>query len=142
METAARRAGGGTVTKRDVEPITVTLPLPPNLANGRGHSRWIGAAKKRYFAQLDHRQNCGLIQPPPERAIERVVITSVAYVGAPNDSENMHFRAYKWPCDWLRTRGYIVNDDPSHCTMVQPEQVVKRGQVYRVVLTLTPRDAA
>lgn len=120
--------------------ITLTLPLPPNLGNGRGHSRWIGAAKKRYFAQLDHRQNCGLIPRPPVKPIERVVVTSVAYVGAVNDEENLHYRVYKWPADWLRTRGYIAADDPAHCTMTQPRQVVRRGQQYRVELTLTPTE--
>lgn len=135
MLRAAPRADDGALG----EPITLTVPMPQNLANGRGHSRWIGASKKKYFAQLDHRQNCGLIPRPPALPIERVVITSVLYLGMVMDQENATMRAYKFPCDWLRTRGYIVADDPAHCTMVQPTQCVRRGQEYRVELTLTPQ---
>lgn len=122
-------------------PITLTVPMPPNLANwasGRSHWRTKGRAKRDYYAQLDARQNAGLIPPPPASPLASVLLRAVMHLGAAMDDDNAKIRAYKWPADWLRTRGYIVDDKRPHCRMEDPEQIVKRGQEYRVEITLTP----
>ncbi len=51
-------------------------------------------------------------------------------------------RRHKWILDWLKTRGYVVDDSPKHLEWVSfPEQRVKRDGNYRVELTLTPLAA-
>lgn len=120
------------------EPIVFKLPIPPNLANGRGHSRWSGAQKKRYFERLDRRQGYGLIPPPPKEPFAKAELHAVLELGAAMDDDNAKLRAYKWPCDWLKTRGYIVDDRKTRLTMHDPEQSVKRREEYHVHLTLTP----
>jgi hypothetical protein len=119
--------------------IRLTVPLPPNIANNPGRT-WGGRhhKKKRYFAQLDERQNCGLIPAPPTSALVRVEISATMTLGSKMDAENAKYRAYKWPCDWLKTRGYIANDAPPNCVMRDPEQIIKRDGNPRVEIELTP----
>jgi len=116
--------------------------MPPNISNGMGGSSNVIAhhRKKRYFKMLDERQNCGLIPAPPKQPFVRSVAYATMYLGARMDSENAKYRAYKWPMDWLKTRGYIVDD--RGVSMRDPEQHVRRGQEYTVHITLTkqPRD--
>lgn len=118
--------------------IAISLPMPPNLANERGHSRWSSANKKRYFKQVDKLVECNLIPGPPPTPLERVVLSAWMGLGAHMDDENAKLRAYKWPADYLRTRGYIAADDRAHCTMTDPERAIvpiaKRG----LVITITP----
>lgn len=122
-----------------MNPIELTLPMPPNLANGRGHSRWSGAQKKRYFQALDERQQCGMIPPPPHRPLDSVRLQAAMYLRGTMDDDNAKFRAYKWPADWLRTRGYIVDDKRPHCTMEDPTQHRKqRDENAVVIITISP----
>lgn len=116
--------------------------MPPNnanLASGHGHWSTVARAKKRYFRQLDERQNCGLIPPPPPAPLTKVVLDAVMVVGQRMDDENAKYRCYKWPCDWLKTRGYIVDDRQPYCAMRDPVQVVKRSpEGYTIKLYLSP----
>mgnify|MGYP001617675201 CR=1 FL=1 len=58
------------------------------------------------------------------------------------DDGNALHRCEKWPCDWLKTRGYIVDDRRSCLTWeTLPAQVVKRDGNYRIELVLTPLAA-
>jgi hypothetical protein len=122
-------------------PHTLTLPLPPNLANpssGRGNWRAAANGKRRYFRQLDGLQNCGLIPPPPTTPYDGVVLDAWMGLGARMDDDNAMLRAYKWPCDWLRTRGYIVDDQQPHCTMHLPiRRIVPVGE-RRLIITIAP----
>jgi hypothetical protein len=122
--------------------ITITVPLPPNLANARMHHMTKHRAMKRYFKQLDARQNGGLIPPPPAQPWPSVVITAEMRLAGRMDDENAKYRCYKWPCDWLKTRGYLVDDKQPYCTMRDPVQVVKRlpDWQYEITLTLTPTE--
>lgn len=114
--------------------------MPPNLANGRGHTRWNNHKKKHYFKSLDQRQGCGLLPPPPKVPLSPVELTAVMYLGGKMDDDNAKFRAYKWTSDWLRTRGYIVDDKRPHCRMIDPEQIITRNYDYRIIITITPQS--
>lgn len=122
----------------DLDGVTLTFILPPNLANGRGHSRWLGMQKKRYFAMMDERQNCGLVPPPPAVPYDHFILDAWMGLGARMDDDNAMLRAYKWPADWLRTRGYIADDQAPACTMRLPVRRIV-PEVERVVkITITP----
>lgn len=127
------------------EAVRIVVPMPPPLTNASGRSRgWrtVNRAKKCYWEQLDDRQNYGLIPAPPAVAFPRARIRATLYLGNAMDDDNAVARC-KWALDWLRTRGYIVDDRKRVLTWSGfPEQVVKRGQEYRIELTLTPLPRA
>jgi hypothetical protein len=118
-------------------PITLTLPMPPNLGNARMHWRTKLEAKRAYFAELDWRQGA-TIPDPPGVPFSRCRIRSRMLLGGAMDDDNAMHR-HKWVLDWLKTRGYIV-DDRKKCLTWEafPEQIVKRDGKYRIELTLTP----
>lgn len=118
--------------------LMMNLPMPPNLGNSRGHSRWSGAQKKRYFEILDKRQLFGMLPEPPKQPWDNVQLRADLHLGARMDDDNAKFRAYKWPADWLRTRGYIVDDKRPHCQMLDPAQFIKRAKDYWVTIYITP----
>lgn len=119
--------------------LTLKLPLPPNIANKRMHWRVKYNKQQEYYAACDHRQRVGLIPPPPERPFSRARIHVVLELARMMDTGNAMHRAEKWPCDWLKTRGYIVDDSPTHLEWSGfPEQSVKRRPHYHVLITLTP----
>src|SRR5690242_5225455 len=126
------------------EGVRLVVPMPANLANrdsGRSHWRVRHTEKRRYWAMLDERQRCGLIPPPPATAFSRVRLSSVMYLGGAMDEDNAMHR-HKPVLDWLKTRGYIVDDRKRVLTWAGfPEQIVKRGQEYRIEITLTPIPA-
>ena len=119
--------------------IELTVPLPPNLANGRYHWRKLARLKKDYYADLDARQSAGLIPPPPERPMRRPLLESVMLCGAKHDADNAVSR-HKWTIDWLATRGYIENDRALEWHSF-PRQDVKRRESYELKLTLWERAA-
>lgn len=114
--------------------------MPPNIANARMH--WIAKhrARKAYFHNCDCYQEIGFIRPPPPDPISRVSLGSTLYLGNYMDDDNALARI-KWAADWLKRRGYIVDDKRPHCQFTIPAQVVKRGQQYKLVITLTPLAA-
>ena len=121
--------------------LTLTLPMPPNIANGaHGHWQQRHQGKKRYWAVLDSLQLRGAIPPPPHRPFLKASLSSVMHLGGAMDDSNA-MRRHKWVEDWLKTRGYIVDDRKKCLTWTGfPEQIVKRDGNYRLVLTLTPHD--
>ena len=117
-------------------PLVLELPMPPSLTNSRkGRSRSgfaVAREKREYWEALDERQRCRLVPAPPAAPWPRASLSSVMYLG------NAMAR-HKWALDWLRTRGYVAEDRRDVLVWTDfPEQRVKRGQVYRLVLTLTP----
>lgn len=116
--------------------MKLTLPLPPNLANGRGHWR------KRYAKQTAYMQKCDTLQligkvPRPPREPVGGKISATFYVWSLNDLDNLMAR-FKWAGDWLVTRGYIAGDSPRDIEWAGiPEQVVDRKNP-RLVITITP----
>ena len=119
-------------------PITLVLPLPPNMANGRFHWRTKDRLRKVYCAEADRRQAAGLLPKPPAKPLERVTLDVVMHLASRMDHDNAAARC-KFAVDWLKTRGYIVDDSPKHLSWVSfPEQRVKRDGNYRLELTLVP----
>jgi hypothetical protein len=118
--------------------FVIDVPMPDNVANSRTHWRTRSKLKKAYRAQLDERQNAGLIAPPPRTPLARVTVRSVMRLGNPMDDDNAIAR-HKPILDWLKTRGYIV-DDRRKCLRWEalPEQIVRRDGDYRIELTITP----
>lgn len=116
--------------------LTLTLPLPPNMANARMH--WAVKDRKRtaYFKACDNLQLVNLVPPPPARALAGVELGSTLYAWSVNDEDNALARI-KWAADWAKTRGYIVDDRPPLCRFTIPEQFVDRKN-QRLVLTITP----
>lgn len=121
--------------------VQFVFPMPPTLTNSaRGRSRhWWSAEKekKAYWELLDTLQNIGRVPPPPEKAWAVVGVQSTMYLGGGMDDDNAMAR-HKWAFDWLKTRGYLVDDRKKNIKWADfPEQIVKRGQEYRIELTLS-----
>ena len=116
--------------------LTLTLPLPPNMANGRMHWRTKHRARTDYMRDCDTFQMLGHAPPPPFAPLSGVELSATLYVWATHDDDNALART-KWAADWLKTRGYIVDDKRPHCRFTIPEQVIDRAH-QRLVLTLTP----
>lgn len=122
------------------KPMTLTVPMPPNRGNARGHSVVANITKKQYWAMLDELQQYGLVPPPPRHPIPRAALTSTMYLGAWMDDDNAVAR-HKIVLDWLVTRGYLAGDRKKHLRWTGfPSQVVRRTHEYRIALTLTPEE--
>lgn len=120
--------------------IELALPMPPNNANPGSRTHWAtkGRDKKKYFRDLDERQNCGLIPAPPVRPYDHALVSAWMGLGRRMDDDNAKFRAYKWPCDWLKTRGYLVDDKRPHCQMEDPVQMIVPRDERLLLITITP----
>jgi hypothetical protein len=120
---------------------TLTLPLPPNLANGRGHWRKKHRERREYFAACDQRQGAGLVPAPPAVALAHAWITAVITHTHWSDDDNAMARL-KWSVDWLKTRGYIADDSRKCLTWTGlPHQHITRQFEPGVQITLTVRPA-
>jgi hypothetical protein len=120
--------------------IEITLPMPPNLTNTRESRHWRAAEgrKKAYWKVLNGLYVSGALPRRPESPYERVRIASVMHLGAHMDDDNALAR-HKFLLDWLRHAKYIADDRKRNIEWAGlPEQVVKRGVSYRIVLTITP----
>ena len=135
-----------------IKPLSLILPMPSNIANGaHGHYYGRHRAKLAYWESLDVISHwCGRpgkwkvidvefdIPAPPPTPFAKASIRSRMYLGNAMDDSNA-MRRHKWIEDWLKTRGYIV-DDRKKCLTWEgfPEQVISRKQTYRCEITLTP----
>lgn len=134
--------------------LRFVVPMPPNLTNNGGrkttHWRQFHREKKSYLGLLDSLQGVGgilgmqgghvevRIPVPPLQPFASVSIRSVMYLGGAMDDDNAMAR-HKPLLDWLKTRGYLVDDRKKNIVWEGlPEQVVKRDGNYRIELTLTP----
>lgn len=119
--------------------IRLTFPMPRNIGNG-AHGHWAtrNAQRVAYLKALDTLQACGKIPAPPKKPFDRVRVDSIMHLANQMDVDNA-LRRHKWILDFLKTRGYIVDDSPKHLEWVSfPEQHVKRDGNYRVELSITP----
>lgn len=129
-------------TGMTLPPIVVVVPMPDNIANSRMHWRARDRVKKEYAACLDDMQNCGLIPSPPKAPLQKATVRSVMQLGNAMDDDNAVAR-HKPVLDWLKTRGYIVDDRRANLRWESfPEQRVKRNGRYSITLTVTPMEAA
>ena len=114
------------------DPLVLTLPMPPNLANSRMHWRVKHKAKLAYWMACDATRK----PAKPRTPLARATLSSVMYLGAAMDTDNAMSR-HKWTLDYLTARGWIADDRRTCLTWLGfPEQVVKRDGNYRLVLTL------
>lgn len=124
-----------------LEPLRLVMPMPPSLTNASGKSRhWrtVERARVQYFELCDVLVHAERWPAPPPQPLERATLASVMYLGGEMDEENAAAR-HKWPIDWLVQAQYLVDDRRKNLRWTAfPEQVVRRGQRYRLELTLTP----
>lgn len=141
----ARGREGGSAPPVAQQPLVFRFPMPMNIANrsGRRTSHWAVeyGKKTQFWAVCDVLQRAGDFPPPPASPLPRAVVHSVMRLGHAMDDDNA-MRRHKWVLDWLKTRGYIV-DDKRKCIRWAglPEQIVGRKQDYSITLTLTPESA-
>jgi hypothetical protein len=126
--------------------MRIVVPMPPNIGNGsHGHWRTRHREKVAYWETLDmlammaERESLRApfrIPRAPAQPLARATISSTMYLGGPMDDSNA-MRRHKWVEDWLVTRGYLADDRKKCLTWTGfPQQVVKRGQDYRIELQL------
>lgn len=119
--------------------IRLEFPMPPNLTNARRKGSWKGQhfSKQRYYAQCDELQKYGRLPAPPKRPFQCATISSVMYLGHAMDEDNALAR-HKWILDWLKTRGYVVEDRKKNLKWSGfPDQQVGRKRSYAIEITLT-----
>lgn len=123
---------------RELKPRTFQFrfPLPPNRSQDTSNGRARSAAKKKYYKQLDELQQANLLPAPPRLPLMRAVITGSVHAKNISDDDNIMARM-KWPQDWLKSRGYIVEDKRPFLTWLNiPEQTIDRQREPVVILTL------
>ncbi len=119
--------------------FVLTVPLPPNRANARGHWSVHHRMQRRYWKYLDEIQalahNGFSVPRPPREPLDHAHATAVLYVWAEMDEGNALNRI-KWLEDWLVTRGYLVDDKRRNLHWAGiPKQIIDRKRM-RVELTL------
>lgn len=112
--------------------LTLTFPMPVNLANARMH--W--AAKLRKHNEWKTRAIVGERGlRGRHRVMQRVHVSAVMYVGGDRMDDDNATARLKWCLDLLKERGLIVDDKRPFLTLTGiPEQ--RQGKPKRVVLTL------
>lgn len=114
-----------------------TLPLPPNMANGRVHWR------AKYEAQKTWAAHAIVVEPKlrgSQQVTPRAVVTAVLYVHQAMDDDNAVARI-KWCLDLLVRRGILAGDKRPQCQLAGiPDQFVDRKNP-RVELTVEPAPA-
>lgn len=117
--------------------VTLTLPMPPNLANARLH--WRRKLEKQHAWQLR-----ALVQERGlrgrHRPMQQVRVRAMIYSRQRMDDDNAVARL-KWPLDLLKQRGLIVDDARPHLQLAGiPEW--RQAHPERIVLVLEELDAA
>lgn len=121
----------------EVNPLTLTVPLPPNIANGRMHWQVKLKAKKAYWDTLSLLANCGKIPAEAVSRPRRARLAATLYLHSPMDDDNAMARL-KWLVDWLVSNGYLAGDSRKHIEWEGlPKQFIDRKNP-RCVVTLTP----
>lgn len=111
------------------------MPLPANVANGRVHWRTKYNAGKQYQRTLDNRLLVRILPKAPAQPFAKARAEIEVRTFRIMDRDNATARV-KNCLDWLKTRGYIVNDSPDHLALsVEPVKVPKSGCGVFVKLT-------
>jgi hypothetical protein len=122
--------------------IVLALPLPPNVANSRGHWRTRNKLRAEFFEACDLRLLAQQIPAPPDQPWRRVMVSAHLVVGSRMDDDNAMARC-KYALDWAVRTGYLVDDRAANCWWRGiPTQTVSRTQPGSVVLTLDPFGVA
>lgn len=119
--------------------LLFTLPLPDRSFSPNGRSHWAVKHKKKnaLWAMADLLVKGKINPKPPKSPWEKATIEAHCVVGAVNDHDNMLARL-KTVVDWLVTRGYLVDDKPTHLEWAgMPTQRVSRKNSPEVQIVLT-----
>jgi hypothetical protein len=96
--------------------LAFEFPLPANRGNARfGHFYAEHRSKKRYWALLDTLAMVRRLPRAPTRPFGHAAAEITLRTYRRQDEDNAHARL-KDVCDWLRTRGYIADDNPAAFT--------------------------
>jgi hypothetical protein len=109
--------------------VRIVLPLPPNLANRRGH--WRGWKRKQdnygILCTAAHNQR-------PAEPLAPVTLDATLYLWNRNDEDNLTARL-KWAIDWLVERKIILDDHPSALRLgTITQQIDRKNQRLEIVL--------
>lgn len=126
------------------------LPMPPKEGTNASYSgHWATRRKqtKAYLSELDYRQTLGLLPDPPDKPFQKAELKVLYCLKSRRhfmDRDNRTARL-KRVNDWLKTRGYIVEDDDEHLIYQIPDQVVRTREMNvpdlcSVSITLTQLD--
>jgi hypothetical protein len=119
------------------DPIRLTLPLPPNVANQRVHWRAKLKQKNSYWnvcSTLRHARK--VPRPPADWPPLKARIAVRLFVWNTMDPDNAMARL-KWVLDWLQAWDYIADDSPSALEWAgMPEQQIDRKD-QRIEIELT-----
>jgi hypothetical protein len=119
--------------------LTLRLPMPlARQGSADAHWAFRYRNKKKYALTCDTLLVAKQVPPPPAKPYAKVRMSVVARVYNPNDDDNLMARC-KWALDWLKTRGYIV-DDRRKCVQWSdiPEQIIDRSGPATLTITLEP----
>lgn len=115
--------------------MTLTLPLPPNIANMRAHWARKNTQKRQYWDRCTlWRINENQPRPdcdPPQTAD----VTVTLYLHQLMDDDNAAARC-KWLLDWLVGDGYLLDDKRPYCRLTVCQQVDRKRQ--RACVEITP----
>lgn len=113
--------------------LTLTLPLPVNLANSRMHWRTKSRAHQEWENHAIATERQLRVRPVP---MQRATASAVLYVGRwVMDDDNATARV-KWCLDLAKRQGLILDDKRPHLTLLGiPEQ--RPEMPRRIELTLT-----
>lgn len=119
---------GEYVADMDVTSLSLTLPLPPNMANGRMH--WAEKSRR----QKDYRLECDTMTGPLPSIGVRVRLDATMYLWSLMDEDNLIARL-KWVQDWLVWADVIPDDSSEYLTLGKVGQAIDRKR-QRVEITL------
>lgn len=118
--------------------LRVTFPLPPNMANGRGHWRKRLREKADYETEAKRRARLWEFSAPWSFKPLLARVEATLYLHSVMDTDNC-FARLKWPLDLLVRWGYLVDDKPAHCELAMPRQVIERDRAkQRIEFVITP----
>lgn len=96
--------------------LVFDFPLPPNRANRYAHWAARHAQRKSLWRSLDAMAMVKRLPPPPRYPWAKAHAVLEVKTWRPSDPDNATARA-KDCIDWLVSRGYLVDDGPTHLTL-------------------------
>jgi hypothetical protein len=121
------------------EPLVFVLPLPINSGNSRTHWAAKDKARREYMQVCDYLAMAKRLPGRPAKPFSRAQLTAAIHHTHDTDADNREARL-KWAIDWLKTRGYIVDDSDAHLDRTELCRAVpcRKNTDRKLVLTLTP----
>lgn len=115
--------------------LAITFPIPPNLANGRVH--W----SKKHKDHGIWRARALASEPwlagrRPRRPLPVLITAQTTLVLWQRMDEDNAVARLKWCFDLLVERGWLVDDDPDHLTILPVKQRIDRDEKPRVIIQL------